>query len=185
MDNSTLVFVLSLGAAFLILRWLIMPIPQSVPEEFNVPDPTRRTERRARPATNRAVTESMIEVVQAMAPQLTVSQIRFSLQNTGSVEATINEFMDNGNLPYPPGESAAPVSSGSAALDSSAHRKKSLVGNGNLLDRYGITAADLQDPGYLAGLGRDLGDVTQRKKIGVIVNARKRMEKTLTQTEGI
>lgn len=114
MDNSTIFFIASLIVAFVFLRWLISPIPQSVPDEFNIrtsigrspestesePTPTRRRSRRQ-------VTESMIEVVRAIAPQLTESQIRYSLERTGSVEATVDEYMENLTLPFPPGE--APV----------------------------------------------------------------------------
>lgn len=179
MDTSTILFMAALAAAFLILRWLIRPIPQSVPEEFNVPDPTQRHEqpsRRQRPTGNRAVTDLMIEVVQAMAPQLTVSQIRHSLQRTGSVEATVNEYMDNGDLPFPPGESAVRVT------ESVAHNKKPLGASRNLLEKYGITDADLLDPGYLAGVSAkgDREDVLQKRRAEMIVRARKRMEQSLT-----
>lgn len=183
MDSSTLIFVASLAVAFLILRWLIMPIPQSVPEEFNVPDPTRRQQQENRPRrrnTNRPVTDLMIEVVQAMAPQLTPSQIRYSLEKTGSVEATVNEFMNNGDLPYPPGETPAP-----REPENSSHNVKPTTTSRNLLERYGITDADLQDPGYLAGdVGKnnDKGDLLHKRRAEMIIRARKRMEKSLTES---
>lgn len=178
MDTSTLMFMATLAVAFLILRWLIRPIPQSVPEEFNVPDPTRRNQqpvRRQTASANRAVTDLMVEVVQAMAPQLTVSQIRHSLQRTGSIEATINEYMDNGDLPFPPGETRVHMT------ETAAHKKKPLGASRNLLEKYGITDADLLDPGYLASAGKgDREDVLQRRRTEMIVRARKRMEQSLT-----
>ena len=184
MEYTTLIFVVALVAAYLVLRWLIMPIPQSVPEEFNVPDATRRGQqpsRRQRPAVHSTVTDLLIEVVQPIAPQLTVSQIRHSLQKTCSVEATINEYMENGNLPFPPGESPA-----TRATESSTHNKKPLGPAKNLLEKYGITDADLQDPGYLAGAmasGTGKGeDQLQRRRAEMIVRARKRMEQSLTQS---
>lgn len=97
MDNSTLLFIATLVGAFLFLRWLISPIPQSVPEEFDIPDPARRHER-VHTTTRRPVNDSMIEVVHAIAPQLTLDQIRRSLEQTGSVEATIEQYMENGTL---------------------------------------------------------------------------------------
>lgn len=182
MDSSTLIFIASLAAAFLVLRWLIMPIPQSVPEEFNIPDPSRRNEQAARRRnnnSNRPVSDLMIEVVQAMAPQLTLSQIRHSLEKTGSVEATVNEYMDNGDLPYPPGET--PVA---RVPESSAHNVKPSGTSKNLLERYGITDSELQDPGYLATTGASeslKGDVLQKRRLEMIIRARKRMEKSLTE----
>lgn len=43
----------------------------------------------------------MIEVVLTIAPTLTEEQIRLDLEKTGSVEATIDNYMANGNLPQP------------------------------------------------------------------------------------
>ena len=51
--------------------------------------------------SRRAVSESMIEVVQSIAPMLTVEQIRYDLETTGNVEATVNRFMELGDLPFP------------------------------------------------------------------------------------
>lgn len=106
MDSSTLVFVGTLVIAFLFLRWLILPIPPAAPYEV----PVRNTAAFA-PAeiangsrNRREVTDSMVEVVQAIGPQLTPGQIRYDLENTGSVEATIENFMQTGTLPFPPGD---------------------------------------------------------------------------------
>lgn len=111
METSTLLFIASLLVAFVFLRWLITPLPDSLPQELN--ELRESTERTAAPrATNRVrrreVTGSMVEVVQAIAPQLTEGQIRFDLEKTGSVELTIENFMENGTLPFPPGESPQP-----------------------------------------------------------------------------
>lgn len=182
MDSSTLVFIASLAAAFLILRWLVMPLPQSVPEEFNVPNLTRRNQRPTQPRgsnNSRIITDLMIEVVQAMAPQLTVSQIRYSLQKSGSVEATVNEYMDNGDLPYPPGEN--PIIRVSEPVS---NNQKPESTSKNLLERYGITEADLQDTGYLTGsIGGASGrvDLLQKRRAEMIIRARQRMEKSLTE----
>jgi coupling of ubiquitin conjugation to ER degradation protein 1 len=44
----------------------------------------------------------MIEVVETVAPELTREQIEYDLQRTGSVELTVNNYMENGGLPFPP-----------------------------------------------------------------------------------
>ncbi|CCH59149.1 hypothetical protein TBLA_0B03070 [Henningerozyma blattae CBS 6284] len=41
----------------------------------------------------RKVTQDMIEVVQTLAPSLSVAQIRYSLKQTGSVETTVEDFL--------------------------------------------------------------------------------------------
>lgn len=105
MDNSTIFFFITIAVVFLVLKWFIKPIPQSVPEEFNIPDRVRANpDTTTDPRQRRQVTESMIEVVQAIGPQLSASQIRYSLENSGSVEATIEMLMQTGSLPLPPDE---------------------------------------------------------------------------------
>jgi coupling of ubiquitin conjugation to ER degradation protein 1 len=56
----------------------------------------------------------MIQVVQAMAPNLTSAQIIYDLQRTGSVELTIHRYLSKGGrLPHPPRESRTSVRSSS------------------------------------------------------------------------
>lgn len=190
MDNSTILFVVTLVVAFVILRWLISPIPQSVPEEFNIPDPTRQDARvdstntdRRRTNTSREVTLSMIEVVHAIAPQLTSSQIRFSLQRTGSVEATVEEYMENGSLPYPPGETpTSPVMD-----DAESHN---VAPNGgelhNLLEKYGLDANGtevIEDSPVEGKWGKDKSErlqLLQKRREDMIIKARRRMQKSLS-----
>lgn len=63
---------------------------------------------------HRPVTCDMIQVVQAMAPNLTSAQIIYDLQRTGSVELTMRRYLANGNrLPHPPRESQTSVRSSS------------------------------------------------------------------------
>lgn len=115
METSTLVFVGTLVLAFLFLRWLILPIPPAAPYEVPVRNGARAASADG-PNGNRnrrEVTDSMVEVVQAIGPQLTPGQIRYDLEKTGSVEATIENFMQNGTLPFPPGEHPeSPANSG-------------------------------------------------------------------------
>lgn len=109
MDSSAILFVVTLIIGFIFLRWIIPPIPET--NDFNI-DPSTlskdgedettteistSTKRRNR----REVTDSMIEVVQTIAPRLTVEQIRFDLEKTGSVEVTVDNYMEHGDLPHP------------------------------------------------------------------------------------
>lgn len=172
MDNSTIIFVVTLAAAFLVLRWLIKPIPQSVPDEFNIPDPLAQP-RELRRTQRQHVTESMIEVVQAIAPHLLVSQIRHSLQQTGSVELTVNEYMLAGTLPYPPGESA-PV-----AVPEEPERKKPTGPTKNLLEKYNVdvNAAPLETPvdQPWGSTSTERLDLLQRRREEMILKARSRI----------
>lgn len=150
MDSSTIIFILTVGVAFLFLRWIITPIPHEIPHEIQqmrqnsrrdvAPAPARR------PSGNRQVTESMIEVVQAIAPQLTVGQIRHDLERSGSVEATVERYMELGTLPFPPGElpvDAAPATTGRES-GSREHGPADGASDGaalgpvNLLEKYNI-----------------------------------------------
>lgn len=51
--------------------------------------------------TKRVVTRDMIEIVQTLAPHLHEDQIKFSLEKTGSIELTINDFMEGKDFPFP------------------------------------------------------------------------------------
>lgn len=182
MDNSTIVFVATLVVAFVVLRWLIAPIPQSVPEEFNVPDPARQAERNAANSTRtrapRPVTELMVDVVRAIAPQLTPLQIRRSLERTGSVEATVDEYMENGDLPRVPEEEAQ---------NGEEHNVKPTGEPQLLLERYGV-----KDDGQAVPTpvelkwGKDELERVQllnKRREEMILRARHRMEETLTKAQ--
>lgn len=52
----------------------------------------------------REVTVDMIEIVQTLAPTLDVKQIEYSLRNTGSIEATVDDFLSGKEFPFPPDE---------------------------------------------------------------------------------
>lgn len=44
----------------------------------------------------------MIEIVQQIAPNLTEEQIVYDYSKSGSIELTIDNYLKNGNLPFPP-----------------------------------------------------------------------------------
>ncbi|CCK71388.1 Cue4p KNAG_0G03300 [Huiozyma naganishii CBS 8797] len=52
-----------------------------------------------KPFTKREVTQDMIEVVQTLAPNLDVEQIRASLQKTGSIEKTVTYYLAGEEFP--------------------------------------------------------------------------------------
>lgn len=186
MDNSTIIFIVTLVVAFVFLRWLISPIPQSVAGEFNLPDPDEAADENDRPRPQRrrgarAVNDSMIEVVQAIGPQLTTDQIRYSLERTGSVEATVEEYMANGALPSPPGEpsSVAPQEADIQRLKSSDSQ--------TLLEKYDVSGRDEilneDEPDVTGTWGKDKKErlnILQKRKENMIIRARQRMKESLS-----
>lgn len=185
MDNSTILFVATLLVAFGVLRWLIAPISHSVPEEFNVEDPLRPRARNGSSDTvrsRRQVTDSMIEVVQSIAPQLSATQIRYSLERTGSVEATVEEYMENGNLPSPPGFQPPEVNARSD------HSESILQGKTNLLEKYGIPINGSAEKGESIASTNNWGSdenervqILQKRREEMILRARKRVEQSEQQ----
>ena len=115
----------------------------------------------------RPVTDSMIEVVQSIAPMLTVEQIRYDLENTGNVEATVNRFMELGDLPFPPGYVAPPPPPPPQTTEHEL-RKEILLGKRsiNLLEKYHI---DIDNP------NTSNDNSLQQKREEMILNARRRL----------
>ncbi|KAI5961690.1 CUE1 [Candida theae] len=112
MDSSAVFFALALIIGYIFLRWTIPTVPET--NDFNIDMSTLSKDAdeettssslsgtsSAKSRNKRPVTDSMIEVVQTIAPNLTVEQIRADLEKSGSVEATIDNFMANGDLPHP------------------------------------------------------------------------------------
>lgn len=195
MDTSTIIFILTLVIAFIVLRWLISPIPHSVAGEFNLPEPTQHEaeneaerraprERPARSGDSRQVRDSMIEVVQSIGPQLSVSQIRYSLQQTGSVEATVEQFMENGTLPYPPGETPQ-----QQATEEHDHNKKPDTEAPSLLEKYHInetTDGNVGEEAVEGKWGKDKEErvnLLQKRKEEMILRARRRMKDSLSNVQ--
>ena len=96
MDSSTVLFIEQLQL-HLFLKWMVSPIPQQ--NEFNIDHLSQDQSTGSTTSSNahqnrdthsistqshrnsrRAVSESMIEVVQSIAPMLTVEQIRYDLK---------------------------------------------------------------------------------------------------------
>lgn len=188
MDTSTIVFIVTLIIAFVVLRWLISPIPHSVAGEFNLPEPSENEAAQrdhgngSRRGNSREIRDSMVEVVQSIGPQLSASQIRYSLQQTGSVEATVEEFMENGTLPYPPGETPQ-------APEEHQHNVKPEGETKSLLEKYSIdgNANNTASEDEVAGKwGKDENErvtLLQKRKEDMILRARRRMKDSLSNVQ--
>lgn len=195
MDSTTILFIVTIAVAFIFLRWMILPIPQD--SEFPLPNTgssatsstttlnssrvsgsgsgsnsglaTGRNTTTRRRGGARPVTDSMIEVVQTIAPSLTVEQIRYDLENTGSVEVTIDKYMETGTLPFPPGYVAPRAEPALASNEEVNQKKEKSVGERETIDlikRYGI---DINNPVS----GNE--DIFKNRRNEMIVNARKRL----------
>lgn len=203
METSTIIFVITLVIAFVFLRWLITPIPRDLPSEFN---PNRAAEATASGSnvgaaanttaaaaaatgsqpvqrrSRREVTDSMIEVVQAIAPQLTVGQIRYDLERSGSVEATIERFMETGTLPFPPGESPTVVN------DTDSHSAPVKAANTSLIDKYNLSNKISEDHGEEEEVKsgtwgeskKEREDILSKRREEMILKARKRLASQLS-----
>ncbi|RLV95259.1 Coupling of ubiquitin conjugation to ER degradation protein 1 [Spathaspora sp. JA1] len=176
MDYSSIIFIATLAIGFLFLRWLIAPIPQNQEYDINPTAPNTSTSTSRNTSTSqrrnrRPVNDSMIEVVQSIAPHLSREQIRYDLENTGSVEQTVERFMELGTLPFPPGHTPVPepapvqqpeTGSNSTAVSSTAGKPV------NLLEKFDVDVNSEYE-----------GQTLLQRKQQMIVNARKRLEKQL------
>ncbi|KAK9466170.1 hypothetical protein V1512DRAFT_264033 [Lipomyces arxii] len=135
-DNATTTFLACVIIGFFVIRWLIAPSSNSSSTEAGASGASTASAggstgsspyRRPRP-----VTQGMIEVVQSIAPALTVEQIRYDLERTGSVEVTIDRVLAEGGLPMPP--NAVPVAPTPSASTSSAAQTQ----YPDLISRYNL-----------------------------------------------
>ncbi|CAN3358339.1 coupling of ubiquitin conjugation to ER degradation protein 1 [Diutina catenulata] len=198
MESSTLVFVLTIVVAFIFLRWLISPIPQTnefIPGQANgqanaTGARSNQSNGQARRRNARPVSDSMIEVVQTIAPQLTREQIVYDLEKTGSVEVTIDNFMQNQTLPFPPGYVAPnvgeTVGAGVASARAGANPAVRAPSSGkpadfkpvNLVEKYHV---DVTGPMPEDADDDDLDTLLLKRKQRMILNARRELEKKLAE----
>lgn len=147
--------------------------------------PARQPRRRLR----RRVNPDMIEVVQSLAPHLDPAQISYDLEQTGSVETTVERYLAGRDFPFPPDhapESPANTSSNSStpiqtntpnASSSSDPRKSSNIRPSNLLSKYHVSPDEdlsMLDPSELS--------IDERKRL-MVWQARKKMEGQLKNNE--
>lgn len=84
MESQTVTLILGAIVVLVIVNFLFLDDGDSGPEHGSG---------RGRGRRNVAVTESMIESVQAVAPGLTTAQIRADLQQTRSVQQTVERYL--------------------------------------------------------------------------------------------
>lgn len=182
MDSSTILFVGTLAVAFIFLRWLISPIPQST--KFNINEAVRESRSTGSSTSTsatsnsssgtrarRPVTDSMVEIVKTIAPNLTREQIVMDLTNTGSVELTIERYMELGDLPHPPNvERTVDTPSEPVAATSSSELKSKSGKSVNLIEKYNIDINEEIDTTL-----DDLSVNLHRRKQEMILGARKRL----------
>ncbi|SCU89065.1 LAME_0E02102g1_1 [Lachancea meyersii CBS 8951] len=190
MDFSTVTFLVVLLATFALVKWLLQAEshpsaqrPAASPATGSATGSNSNRSRNITTATRRSrrpVTDDMIEVVQNLAPTLHVEQIRFSLEQTGSVEETVERFLRGDELAFPPGHTnrnpeSSPVAAerGPASRDSPDIRKKSNIKPDNLLTKYDI---DLT----IEPSGADYNELSiEERKRHLVRLARQNMEKRL------
>lgn len=183
MESSTLVFIVTIAVAFIFMRWLISPIPQT--NEFINERATQREARSlavsdgtttgsARRRHQRPPSDLMVEVVQAIAPQLTREQIVYDLEKTGLVELTIDNYMQNNSLPFPPGyrapAAAAPATTPNTKTDPINFKAV------NLVEKYHV---DVLSPAPEEGEDDDLDTLLLKRKQRMILNAREQLQRKL------
>lgn len=175
LDTSTVTFITTLLAVFVFLRWFIMP---ETPEQTAPPRPRRVRRPQAEPEVvrpRRSVTPDMIEVVQTLAPNLTIGQIRMDLERTGSVEATVERYLSEGGLPFPEGETPRRDD------DTESHSKPQNESEAkSAYEKYVVEAKINENPAPKAGWADTKEERManlQKKKAQMVLRARERMKK--------
>ncbi|KAK9480182.1 hypothetical protein V1514DRAFT_211074 [Lipomyces japonicus] len=113
-ENATTFFIVSIIIGFLLIRWLVSPSQTNSSSASSTAQAGAATNARAPSRTRRPVTQGMIEVVQSISPGLTVEQIRYDLERSGSVETTVERLLAEGTLPTPPSSEPQPASESSS-----------------------------------------------------------------------
>ncbi|AQZ10398.1 CUE1 (YMR264W) and CUE4 (YML101C) [Zygosaccharomyces parabailii] len=182
MDQSTLTFLVTIIVGFVLLKWFTQsdqhPSAQALAGQQTTNNVNRQSQQisstRQRTARRRrAVTPDMIEVVHSLAPHLHEEQIRYSLQQTGSVEESVERFLRGDEFPFPPGYRAPAAGTQQQQAGPIDPRKKNNIKPDNLLKKFNV------DPNEdLSGQDPQEMDLEQRKKL-LVWQARKKMEKRL------
>ena len=103
MDTSVLSLLISCLFGFLIFKWFIHS--ESHPSTTNLQNDNNIQQRQIRirnTNVNNVITLQMIQTVQNIAPDLHVEQIRYDLQQSGSIEATIEKYLNGHRVVFPP-----------------------------------------------------------------------------------
>lgn len=127
---------------------------------------------------NANVSEDMISSVQNIAPTLHREQIIYSLQETGSVQETVDRYLAAREFPFPPGYTPTNDPMNNNTNDGSNNpdgdkRKISHIRPDNLLEKFNIDINEDWDTKDVADM-----DIYEKKQY-MIWRARKKMEKKL------
>lgn len=169
MDSSTIIFVLILLIAFVFLRWFI----DSDEEDLDALA-SNNVRVQPPPRNHREVTTDMIEVVQSIAPTLSVGQIRLDLERTGSVQETVDRILSGAQLPFPAGERTVQED------QTDERNRTNNIKPENLLEKFGINA---DATGVSSQSSRH--QTLQEKKAEMILRARKRLEAQLKNEQDL
>lgn len=184
MDSSTVLFIVTLIVAFVFMRWLVSPVPQAITDN-DVPS-LNQLNRNSRASASgsrrnpREVTDSMIEVVQSIGPHLTPGQIRMDLERSGSVQATIDRYLEMGSLPIPPNERVAPVLVANTSAKSASEKAEPE----NLIEKFGlndkVNEVNGEEIGNKWGTSKqERSSLLTKRREEMILKARKRLESQL------
>jgi coupling of ubiquitin conjugation to ER degradation protein 1 len=193
-DSTTATFLLTLVIAFVVIKYVVLSertTSSSNASRTRTNNDSANTSTSAATRTTRLpppepreyrrpVTQSMIEVVQTLAPDLTVEQIRYDLQRTGNVETTVDRYLSQGTLPFPPNYTPPErTNSHASSPTSSASSSKT-----NLINRYNLQS-ELSNEEILkqpvekikwTQSKQDRQEQLKRQQREMILRARKKME---------
>lgn len=141
------------------------------------------TSNRGNRRRRRPVNDDMVEIVQTLAPRLCPEQIRYDLEQSGSVEATVERYLSGQEFPFPPGYVHQDVYSSQEQVERSQvpadPRKQSTIRPDDLVTKYTV---DLNAD--MTNLGFSKLTVEERKRF-MIWKACKNMEKRLQNDEDL
>ena len=190
MDSSVLSIIITLLLGVIILKWFLQSDPHPSADRINRNQVRgSRSSHNVRTATSNRnnnnnrhrVTPDMIQAVQNVAPTMDIEQIRYALQQSGSVEITVERYLRGENFPFPP-DYTPNVNNGSSQRSSneasSDPRKRSNIKSDNLLTKFNININDPNcDSEFINVIYSDL-DMDQRKRY-MVWDARRKMEKRI------
>ncbi|CUS21447.1 LAQU0S03e02806g1_1 [Lachancea quebecensis] len=187
MDPYSLTFLVVVIATFISVKWLLKseshPSAQRAEASVSATNSSRSANQgnSRRRRERRPVTDDMIEVVQSLAPTLHIEQIRYNLEQTGSVEETVETFLRGDEFSFPPGytpeASEAATRQSANGSENGDPRKKSNIHPDNLLAKYKVDPSeDMSDVDYTSL------SIEDRKRF-LVWQARKDMARTLQQDD--
>lgn len=182
MDSSLLSVIVTLLVGFFIFKWFLQPDGHPSTDRISgtassQSQRTRQGQRQRRSNNGHTVSQDMIQTVQNVAPGLHIEQIKYALEQSGSVEVTVERYLRGETFPFPPNYRVSPVAT-NAAQNSDDPRKVSNIKSENLLTKFNININDPNcDNEFIDSVYNDL-DMDQRKRY-LVWDARRKMEQRL------